>query len=807
MNPKLKYQTKVLCTHCGEDCTTEIVSLPTGEQFCCEGCKIVFELLRDNNLCTYYDLDKTPGISFKFKTNAPRFDYLDSPDIERQLIDFTRDSVSKTTFYLPQMHCTSCLWLLEKLYKLNDGIISSEVNFLRKEVTVSFDNRRIRLRGVVELLAKIGYEPEIRLSTLDKPQKDNRQRDLYLKLGLAGFAFGNSMMLSFPEYLSFGNNLDANLRWFFGILNIILATPVLLYSARDYFISSWYSISKRTMMIDVPIALGILALYIRSVVDILSGAGSGFMDSFTGLVFFLLIGKLFQKKTFETLAFDRNYKSYFPLSVLLKDSNGEKSIPVSSLKVGDIFLVRNNEIIPADGVLLSEIGLVDYSFVTGESEPVEVFRNQEIFAGGKTVGAVVEVLCTKECSQGYLTRLWNNDIFKKEKQSTLLEVNNIFGKWFTIATITIAAAAGIYWLPTNPNTALNAFTSVLIIACPCALTLAAPFALGWSLTVVGKSNFYLRNASVVLDLAKLNAIVFDKTGTLTEPQKSRITYSGKILTFEEQRLIQTCLRNSTHPLSRSIASEMPQQDALMMQKFKEFPGFGVEAVIEGRVICAGSYLFISGKCKEPLLSTNNSSAVFIAIDNQFKGCFEVANTFRDGLKKLFAVLNQKIELLVLSGDNSHERNELLALFNDDITMLFSQSPEDKLEFVKELQYQGKYVAMVGDGLNDAGALQQSNVGIAVSEQTGSFSPACDAILSADQLTKLPGFIKFAVKSKHVIIWAFIISVVYNAVGLGFAVSGALSPLVAAIFMPVSSLSIIGFTTAAVLWNSRDLKKK
>jgi Cu+-exporting ATPase len=804
MSSKLLHRPKIVCTHCGEDCVNEIIAIESGERFCCQGCKTVFELLRDNNLCTYYDLDKTPGISFRFKNSTPRFDYLDSPEIQRQLIDFTHNNVSKTTFFLPQMHCMSCLWLLEKLYKLNNGIISSEVNFLRKEVTITFDNSRIRLRRIVELLAKIGYEPEIRLSNLDKPQKDTDQRDLYLKLGLAGFAFGNSMMLSFPEYLSFGNNLDANLRWFFGILNIVLATPVLLFSARDYFISSWRSIRERTMLIDVPIALGILALYSRSIVDILTGSGSGFMDSFTGLVFFLLIGKLFQKKTFETLSFDRNYKSYFPLSVMRKQSQGEECIPVSSLTIGDIFLVRNNEIIPADGVLLSEIGQVDYSFVTGESEALEVLRGKEIYAGGRTVGAVLEIQCTKKCSQSYLTRLWNNDIFKREKQSTLLEVNSRFGKWFTIVTLAIAAITGIYWLNVNPAVTLNAVTSVLIIACPCALTLAAPFALGWTLTVFGKSKFYLKNASVVLDLAKLTAIVFDKTGTLTETHKSRITYSGTILTFEEQRLIQTCLRNSTHPLSRSIAVEMPQQDGLILQNFKEFAGLGIEATIAGRTVLAGSYSFIRDKFANLPPEKTIVSAVYVGIDGKYLGYFQVTNSYRDGLTTLFSTLRQQVTLYLLSGDNSREKNELQSLFTDEIPMHFSQSPEDKLNFINKLQQRGKVVAMVGDGLNDAGALQQSNVGIAISEQTGTFSPACDAILSAEQLTKLPQFIAFATYTQNVIIWAFFISVVYNTVGLGFAVSGLLSPMVAAIFMPVSSLSIIGFTTGAIVLKARKL---
>jgi len=806
MNFKPLHTPQVICSHCGEDCKSDIITLESSECFCCEGCKTVFELLRDNNLCTYYDLDKTPGISFQFKSNVPHFDYLDTPEIERQLVDFTNSSISKVSFYLPQMHCSSCLWLLEKLYKLNDGIIASEVNFLRKEITITY-NSRVRLRIIVELLAKIGYEPEIRLSNLEKQKKDYSQRDLYLKIGLAGFAFGNSMMLSFPEYLSFGNNLDANLQWFFGILNIVLATPVLLYSASSYFISSWHSIRQKTMMLDVPIAIGILALYFRSVFDILTSSGSGFMDSFTGLIFFLLIGKLFQKKTFDTLSFDRNYTSYFPLSILRKQPTGDESIPVSSLKTGDIFIVRNNEIIPADGILLSEIGWVDYSFVTGESEPVEVFRANEIFAGGRTVGAVLEIQCTKKCSQSYLTRLWNNDIFKREKSSALLEVNSRFGKWFTIVTLTIAILSGLYWLPVNPTVALNVFTSVLIIACPCALTLASPFALGWTLTMFGKSSFYLKNTSVVLDLAKLSTIVFDKTGTLTETHKSNITYRGTILTFEEQRLIQTCLRNSTHPLSRSIAAEMPQQDGLIIQEFNEVAGRGINATISDRTLVIGSHQFITEKYQEIQIQKVNTSSVYVTIDGHYKGCYEVVNTYRNGLKKLFADLRLRYELFLLSGDNNREKNELLPLFEEEITMRFSQSPDDKLEFIKELQTQGKFVAMIGDGLNDAGALRQSNVAIAISEQTGSFSPACDAILSAEKLTKLPQFISFARYSKNVIILAFIISVIYNVIGLGFAISGSLTPIVAAIFMPVSSISIIGFTTVAIVLKARFMKLK
>ncbi len=805
MNKTLQHST-TLCAHCGEDCTAEAVSLDTGEQFCCTGCKLVFELLRDNNLCSYYDLDSKAGNSFRFKTGVARFEYLDHPDIVRRLVDFSQNESTSVTFYIPDIHCTSCLWLLEKLHKLNAGIIHSQVNFPRKEVSIRFNSTETSLRAVVELLTKIGYEPEIKLSNLEKPVTDARRHDLYLKLGLAGFAFGNTMMLSFPEYLSFGLSLDANLRWFFGILNILLALPVLLYSARDYFINSWYSFKERVMSIDVPVSLGLTALFVRSVVDILMGIGSGFMDSFTGLVFFLLIGKLLQKKTIESLSFNRDYKSYFPLSATITREGREVSVSISSISVGDRMIVRNTEIIPADGILHSENAWIDYSFVNGESVPVEVVFGQQVYAGGRISGAVAEIECTKECSQSYLTRLWNNEVFMKEKPSKLLEANTIFGKYFTIGTLLLAFGTAGYWLTINPFTALNAFTAVLIIACPCALTLAAPFALGWGLTMLGKSKLYLKNVSVVLDLAAVDTIVFDKTGTLTEAQTTAISYTGTILTFDQQRYIQTSLRNSNHPFSRTIASQLPPQDGLKVDDFKEFAGKGVEAHIDHHIIIAGSAQFVSHYAKLPaqLLSTGG---VFIAIDGEYKGYYSVENSYRNGLSVLFGKLKSQCSLYLLSGDNARELTTLLPYFDDASKMRFSQSPEDKLKFIKNLRAEGKKTAMIGDGLNDAGALQQSTVGIAVTERSGSFSPACDGVLASESLELLPEMLKFAKSTKNVIIYAFILSMIYNAVGLGFAVTGMLTPIVAAIFMPVSSLSVIGFTTGMVVWNARSIKLK
>ena len=840
---------EVHCHHCGELCADASIHADD-KAFCCEGCKTVYEILRDNNLCSYYDLNEHAGISFRnITTNQrrSRFDYLDDDNIHAQLLEFRQGDVAKVRFHLPQIHCSSCLWLLEKLYKLNDGISASRVDFVQKEVGITFNPHKISLRGVVELLTTIGYEPDLRLKATNhltaeqQSSAPNEKRSppqahltsLYLKIGIAGFAFGNTMIFSFPEYLSAAGELDPRLRSFFGALSIALALPVLLYCASDYFKSSWQSLKQRHISLDVPIALGISVLFLRSVVEILIGATSGYLDSFTGLVFLLLCGKLFQQKVFDGIAFDRDYTSYFPIavSVLRKTAEGvrETTIPLSRLGVGERLLVRNGELVPADSVLESPVGHVDYSFVTGESAPVEILRGNTLYAGGRIVGAALEMTNIKNVSQSYLTSLWNHETFQKYRKSALEQVSNRFGAYFTTFVLCLASAAFIAWMP-DIGKAINAATAVLVIACPCAMTLAAPFALGWTLKIFGNAGFYLKNTSVVLELTRINTIVFDKTGTLTDANKSRTAFSGEAFTTKEQELLASALRHSAHPLARSVSAAMSYAEVhgkYRMTNYEEIPASGFRCVVDGVLVQVGTAKFVRGNllCQEVQqqgfklkgfkgtyrlehpMESRIGAEVHIAIGGAYKGMFTVKNDYRRGLQSLFARLRSKYALLLLSGDNDAERKTLQDLFADDRTnmMAFHQTPHDKLARIGELQEVGAHVAMVGDGLNDAGALRQSNVGIAVMGAGGMFSPACDAVLSADALGKLSDFMRFAGYTRHVIIAAFWISVAYNIVGLTCAVMGLLSPLVSAVLMPISNATVIGFTTLAVLLGAKMRK--
>ena len=309
----------------------------------------------------------SPGTSFKKEKTGDLW-FLDDPEMLERLIDFRDGSIAKITFRLPQIHCSSCLWLLERLYHLNRGIMDSRVNFLQKRATITFNIESISLRELVALLADIGYKPDLQLDLAEGDDRQATDRTIYYQLGIAGFIFGNVMLFSFPEYLGLE---DSFFYRGFGYLNLLFSLPVVLYCARDYWRSALLGIRQRHLNIDVPITLGILALFLRSTYEILSGVGAGYLDSLAGLVFFLLIGKWFQQFTYDQLNFARDYRSYFPLSVSKKEAGAWRSIPLQKVVVGDILLVRNQELIPVDGKLLLQPAAIDYSFVTGENDPVQ----------------------------------------------------------------------------------------------------------------------------------------------------------------------------------------------------------------------------------------------------------------------------------------------------------------------------------------------------------------------------------------------------------------------------------------------------
>lgn len=776
------------CYHCGESCQAGKVFFDD-HSFCCEGCKMVYDLLKENNLCTYYNLNQAPGVSQRSVLISGKYDYLNHTQISRKLIRYSDEKHCHILFYLPKIHCSSCIWLLENLNRIHPGVSSSKVNFLRKEATIVFESQHLQLSELAELLASIGYEPLISQNDLETKQEKQSSRNEVIKIGLAGFCFGNIMMLSFPEYFASGDfQEEQQLSYFFGYLNLVLSLPVFFYSASGFFVSAWKSIRHRYLNIDAPIALAILVTFIRSVYEILSHSGSGYMDSMSGIVFFMLIGRYFQNKTYETLSFERDYKSYFPLGVTVRKNGKEVSQPVSSLEKEDVIVVRNGELIPADSVLLSERTHIDYSFITGESEPVKVLAGQLIYAGGKQVDGAVDLKVVEAASQSYLTQLWNKDV-QAEIKAKESDFTDRINRYFTIIVLSIASLSSLFWLFTDPGKALNAFTAVLIVACPCGLLLTMTFANGNILRILGRNKFYLKNAEVIEKLTQVDTILFDKTGTITHG--SKVDFVGAELSDYEWKLAVSLAAQSSHPLSRKICSTFDFADLCKVKDFEELPGFGIRGVVNGNYVVLGSEYFVAGSAMK-----GNATCVFFMVEDEVMGYFNFRNKYRAGLRELITRFLPFYKLKLLSGDNDSEREKVTSIFGNEAELFFNQKPEEKMQVVEILRSQGNAVMMLGDGLNDAGALRHSDVGVAVSDDTNNFSPACDAILDGSAMVKLPDFISLAKAGKRAIAAIFVFSLVYNIIGLTFAVQGNLSPVVAAILMPASSISIVLLATVS-----------
>ncbi|PKP52703.1 MAG: heavy metal translocating P-type ATPase [Bacteroidetes bacterium HGW-Bacteroidetes-1] len=785
------------CVHCGADCGTVPVKWE-GKNFCCHGCKTVYQILNEKELSQYYEIQPMAGIRIDTGQPTKKFAFLENEEIASKLLDFSDCNTSKVTFFIPVIHCASCIWLLEHLDTLHPGVVYSTVNFPRKEVYITFKNDQITLRQLAELLTAIHYTPEITLEHLEDKKAGNANRSLLIKIGIASFSFMNIMMYSFPEYLPGGDLLEKEFKSIFGWLSFILILPVVFYSANDYYLSAWKGLKHQIVSIDLPITLGIIALFLQSSYEVFSGKGIGYMDSLAGLLFFLLIGKWYQGKTYQALSFERDYKSYFPVAATLIKDGLEVILPIKQLKNGDRILIRNQELIPADATIVKGKGNIDYSFVTGESVPVPKLQNEFIFAGGRQVGSSIELIVEKEVEQSYLTQLWNQSGVKEDPVSLNNYINKI-SQYFTGAVLVIAFSSFFYWLTIDLRTAVYVFSSVLIIACPCALALTIPFTFGSTMRVFGRKGFYIKKTDVIEHLHRTTTVVFDKTGTITLNRKVRVEFEGKALSDKELTMVRSIVKHSSHPLSHALYEFLTQPVHFDPQVYEEIPGMGITGTIDGIRLNIGSEFFVTGSSAN---DTMTESRVYISIGAEIKGYFRFLNSYRDGLVNVIEKLKQRYDLHLISGDNDAEKDVLKSFFGTQSKILFNQSPVDKKNYILNLKKQGKKVLMIGDGLNDAGALAESDSGISIAEDVFSFSPACDAILESGKFYLLDSFIGFTHSSFKVIRLSFLISFVYNVIGLSFAVTGNLSPLIAAILMPLSSVSVVVFATFSIAFLAR-----
>lgn len=782
-----------LCFHCKDDIIGKGFSVED-KKFCCNGCKSVYLILHENNLDSFYSLDQNPGVKPTSSDNH-KYTFLEVDNIAKKFIDFEDEDTVKVTLFLPSIHCSSCIYLLENVNKIEPAVLSCQVNFTKREAVICFNPKKITLSKLAHLLDNIGYAPNFG----SKKEEEKKIDKIFMyKLGVAGFAFGSIMLWSFPEYLGI-QDMQIEMRNFTSYLSLFISIPVFFYSANEYFISAFKAIKYKSLNLDVPISIGILALYSQSVFSILNGDGPGYMDSFAGFIFFLLIGKWFQNKTYKSLSFERDYSSYFPVAGTRIKDNIEEIIEIEDLKENDTILIRNEEVIPCDSTLASNEAKIDYSFVTGEENPIIKKKGDFIYAGGKLLGQRTAFNVLKESNRSHLTQLWN-DVSKGKKENSKKSTQDKISFYFLAGLLIISLIAAVYWYFIDPSNIVPIVVSVLIVACPCALALSSPFTFGNVMRLLGRKGLYLKNTGVIENMNTITDIVFDKTGTLTTGSLNGIEYIGSKLSEADTEKIIAVANSSTHPLSRSIVRFLRRDfgnSIPELEEYDEISGNGIEAKCNNSTLKIGSELFITGIQN----SIENETATFISIDGKYIGKFVFHSEIRDRIEKMTNSL-KNYKLHVLSGDSDKDKLLITSIFPKNTVILFHQTPKNKFDYIDNLKTNGNKVLMIGDGLNDAGALGISDVGIAVSEDVFRFSPSSDAIIEANKLYLLPKLLKQALYAKTVLTTCLTFSLAYNTIGLTLAISNQMSPLVAAILMPISSISVVAISTGMVMLNGR-----
>ncbi|MEM6396258.1 MAG: heavy metal translocating P-type ATPase metal-binding domain-containing protein [Bacteroidota bacterium] len=788
------------CSHCGEPCVEELIT-EDEKHFCCSGCAMVFNLLKANGLDDFYDLDQTAGRSQR-RVRLEDYSWLEDARLRQEFIDFEDETYCRMRLDLPSIHCSACIWLLENLNQLDEGVKSVQVNFAQKTANILFVPEQLSARNLADLLARIGYPPRFRKGKSLKPTTDKK---LLYQIGLAGFVFGNIMLFSFPEYLGLSRDTNdgGSFQVLFGYLNLVLILPVLLFSGRDYLMAAYRGIRYGVHTVDIPIALGILALFFRSVYEVVWAIGPGYFDSLAGLLFFLLVGKWFQAKTFSRLSFDGDYRSYFPVAARKITENGQITpIGLSEVRPGDLLSVQPGGLIPVDGLLDSPVSVgIDYSFVTGESAAQTRTNGNRIYAGGRAIETSFKLIAEKKVEESYLLQLWKDAPGEQEPKQNLTDR---LSKYFTRVVLSIALATCLYWYPTDIGKGLYAAGSVLIIACPCAIALAIPFCYGTIIRLLAKHGLYLKHSGLIEQFPKLKHFVLDKTGTLTHHEAISLPLIQSSWNKADMALVMAICQQSSHPKSKALHQWFSKRKILAATSpagVKEIVGKGLEYG-PWRI---GSPDF----CQIDRSEIDAHISLCVSYKGEMKAIFgQSKNQMRNGLDHFLKGLSQRGQLYVLSGDIEPTNTPWEGIISTE-NQHYECSPFDKKKFVADLQEKTtEGICMLGDGLNDTGALADADLGIAVSEDATTFAPAGDAILSADNLNQLPDFITFVLKTRWVLYAAYLFALAYNITGIIIAVQGKLSPVIAAILMPLSSITTVCIVIFGVfsIYHISDLHK-
>lgn len=798
------------CFHCGQPIAdgalVERSIAGESKNFCCHGCAGACEAIYEAGLSSFYEKADQDDERQPVPVMPKDLAMFDHDEVQSQFVDIAKP-IREIELMAEGIHCAACVWLIEHRLAKEAGVLSAYVNFTTRRIRLKWNNNLIQLSRILQILGELGYASQPYDPQLSQQALEKYNKGLLYRFAFASFAMMNIMWISISLY--FGAD-DSEYQAFFHWVALALATPTLLYSGQPFFIGAWQAIRGRRLGMDISISLGILTTYCYSlyVTFVPESGGSVYFDTLVDFMFFLLLGRYLESIS-KSKAVDATHRlmSLQPKIARQRLPDGSETFTaVRLLKAGDLVWVHPGDRVPVDGVIVEGEGHCDESMLTGESVPVHKRLGDKVSAGthnqdGALLIEVRQVLA--ESALGKIIRLVED---AQASKAPIARTADRVIPWFVATTLSLATFSLIYWwLTLNLDTAIMAATAVLIVTCPCAFGLATPMAIAVASGVAARWGVLVKNGAVLEQLSNTTHVLFDKTGTLTKGEMSVVAHQRWTNQFDELRLwavVSLLESRSSHALAKALhnfASPLSSH-AISMEGFLSLSGRGVQAQIEGRLWQAGSVgwmqaqgVSISSVTNDWLAEQANMGAtsVCVSCDGVLVATIALADSLRDDAVEVVAALQGRgIQVSMITGD----RAAVAAVFAQQlggISVTAEVLPEDKEAVVRSLQADGRVVVFVGDGINDAPALVRADVGIALGSGTEVSVDSAEVVLLNNQLASVLNTIKLSTITLRTIRQNIAMSLLYNLIMVPLAVSAKLTPLMAAIGMPLSSLLVIG----------------
>ncbi|OIQ26351.1 heavy metal translocating P-type ATPase [uncultured Vibrio sp.] len=774
------------CYHCGEEVPAntdfKVEILDEIRDMCCPGCETVAQTIVDSGLISYYQFRTAPAEKVDLvPEQLLTLIHYDNEDVQAEFVRKNEHS-SEVTLSVDGVSCAACAWLIEKRLSKVEGVQSIRVNTTTNRAALIWDDSVVKLSELLSNIHSLGYKAAPFEADKHEASYHHAMKQYLYRLGIAGIATMQVMMLAVALYLEVFGDLEPEFKSYFRWVSLIFATPVLVYSALPFYMNAWRSIRGRTLGMDVPVSIALIFAYIASLVATVTEQGEVFFESISMFTFFLLIGRFLEMRARrKAAAASGNLLKLIPAVATTLD--GEQ-IPVKTLKVGDKIRVLPGEHIPADGVIMAGRVHIDESMLTGESLPVVRQQGDSVFAGTLNGEESFELEVTASKANSVISNIVRLQDEAELSKPAIAKVADVVARYFVGVSLIVAASTWYYWQGTRPDDAFWIMLSVLVATCPCALSLATPTALTCATSRMGNFGILLRKNHVFETLCKVNHLIVDKTGTLTcgNIEINQVDIVSNIDRDTSIALAKKLESYANHPIAKAF-NQFDNDSDIDVEDVENVIGSGISGYYDGKLAKIGSAEFVLGNVN---LGTANS--IYLSLDAIHIATF----TYSDPIRKDSASFIQQfrdagIKVTLLTGD-TQENADIVAKQIGIDNVVASAKPHDKLDYLNQVN--DDITMMVGDGINDAPTLAGAHISVAMGGGTDVAKASSDMVLLGDKLERLLEARKLALKTRKIIRENLAWSLGYNMLILPLAAAGLVAPYVAAFGMSASSIIVV-----------------